>query len=254
MSIPRLPSLCASLLKPLRSPEAAALRSPPKTSVIARHARYHLHAQSKRYQSTILERYGPAIELPPPSYNEVRDAAEKSQDVSNTKEEAKKDAGSEPERLESKKEINDNVKSSSLAADEDHPPEEVGEPQLNAPLEKVMQMPAPSSPEKSKPPHLEAPPWVHHFDTYTLVKDLGKGGFTQDQSITMMKSVRSLLAANLELARDGLVSKSDIENVCPLLRASCDRDFVEGCSRITFTFDTDRACLIGVIPFPRGLL
>ena len=217
MSIPRLPFLYSSRLKPIRASEATTLRSPAKTSVTARHARYHPHAQSKRYQSTVLERYGPAIELPPPSFNEARDAAEKSQEVSNTKGETRKDAGSEPERLESRKESNDTVKPSSVASDEDHPPEQLKEPQLDAPqkpLEKVMQMPAPFSPKKSKPPHLEAPPYVHHFDTYTLVKDLGKGGFTQDQSITIMKSVRSLLAANLELAREGLVSKSDIENVC----------------------------------------
>ena len=67
---------------------------------------------------------------------------------------------------------------------------------------------------RKTPPHLEAPPYVHHFDTYTLVKDLGKGGFTQDQSVTIMKAIRSLLAVNLDVAREGLVSKSDVENVC----------------------------------------
>ncbi|KAL8868433.1 MAG: hypothetical protein Q9174_004996 [Haloplaca sp. 1 TL-2023] len=75
--------------------------------------------------------------------------------------------------------------------------------------------------EESKPPHLQAPPYVHHFDTFSLVRDLKGGGFTQDQSVTLMKAVRGLLAANLELARDSLVSKSNVENETYLFRAAC---------------------------------
>lgn len=85
-----------------------------------------------------------------------------------------------------------------------------------APLETVLQMPPPESPEAenaSKPPHLQTPPYVHHFDTYTLVKQVEGGGFTEDQSITAMKGVRGLLALNLDVAKAGLVSKSDVENV-----------------------------------------
>ena len=67
--------------------------------------------------------------------------------------------------------------------------------------------------DEHKPPHLQAPPYVHHFDTYSLVKDLEKGSFTQDQSVTLMKAVRGLLAINLDVAKEGLVSKSDVENV-----------------------------------------
>ena len=50
-----------------------------------------------------------------------------------------------------------------------------------APLETVLQMPPPESQEEkdaSKPPHLQTPPYVHHFDTYTLVQQVEKGGFT----------------------------------------------------------------------------
>jgi hypothetical protein len=54
---------------------------------------------------------------------------------------------------------------------------------------------------------------VHNFDTWTLVKDIEKGGFTAEQAITAMKAVRVLLAKNLEVAKEGLVSKSDVENV-----------------------------------------
>lgn len=84
------------------------------------------------------------------------------------------------------------------------------------PLETVFRMPSPESPEEedaSKPPHLHTPPYVHHFDTYTLVQQVGAGGFTTEQSITAMKAVRSLLALNLDVAKAGLVSKSDVENV-----------------------------------------
>lgn len=84
------------------------------------------------------------------------------------------------------------------------------------PLETVLEMPPPETPEEenaAKPPHLQTPPYVHHFDTFTLVKQVEAGGFTEDQSITAMKAVRGLLALNLGVAKAGLVSKSDVENV-----------------------------------------
>lgn len=86
------------------------------------------------------------------------------------------------------------------------------------PLETVLQMGAPTveKPEEHKGPHLHAPPYVHHFDTFTLVKDLEKGGFTEEQSVTIMKAVRGLLAVNLDVAKEGLISKSDVENVIAL--------------------------------------
>jgi hypothetical protein len=62
---------------------------------------------------------------------------------------------------------------------------------------------------------------VHHFDTYSLVKQLEVGGWTRGQSITAMKAVRGLLASNLDVAQDGLVSKSDVENETYLFRAAC---------------------------------
>jgi hypothetical protein len=85
-----------------------------------------------------------------------------------------------------------------------------------APLDTVLQMPPPESEtekNEAKPPHLQTPPYVHHFDTYTLVQQVEAGGFTNEQSITAMKAVRGLLAVNLGIAKAGLVSKSDVENV-----------------------------------------
>jgi hypothetical protein len=105
------------------------------------------------------------------------------------------------------------------------------------PLETVFQIPDPSShsaqarmassPETSGDlethiaSHLVPPPYVHHFDTYSLVKDLEKGGFSEEQSISIMKAVRGLLADNLDLARTGLISKSDFENETYLFHAAC---------------------------------
>ncbi|MCJ1307551.1 hypothetical protein MMC25_001197 [Agyrium rufum] len=93
------------------------------------------------------------------------------------------------------------------------------------PLQTVLQVEAPTAatnPEhEHKPPHLHAPPYVHHFDTYSLVKDLEKGGFSLDLSVTLMKAVRGLLAINMDVAKEGLVSKSDVENETYLFRAAC---------------------------------
>ncbi|KAL2753345.1 hypothetical protein ACRALDRAFT_1077553 [Sodiomyces alcalophilus JCM 7366] len=70
-------------------------------------------------------------------------------------------------------------------------------------------------------PHLSPPPYVHHFDSYSLVKQLEGGGYSREQSITAMKAIRGLLAQNLDVAQDSLVSKSDVENETYLFRAAC---------------------------------
>jgi len=73
----------------------------------------------------------------------------------------------------------------------------------------------------SKPPHISAPLYVHHFDTYGLVKRLEEGGWNQESAITTMKAVRLILAENMDLARAALVSKSNVENETYLFRAAC---------------------------------
>ena len=83
-------------------------------------------------------------------------------------------------------------------------------------LETVLHTEAPNTKdtEEHKSLHLQEPAYVHHFDTFTLVRDLQKGGFTEAQSIVVMKAVRSLLTINLDIASKSLISKSDVENVC----------------------------------------
>lgn len=72
-----------------------------------------------------------------------------------------------------------------------------------------------------KAPHIEPPPYVHHFDTYGLVKRLTDGGWDQQQAITVMKAVRLMLADNTDLATSALVSKSNLENEAYLFKAAC---------------------------------
>ncbi|KAI0598553.1 hypothetical protein F4775DRAFT_176869 [Biscogniauxia sp. FL1348] len=90
--------------------------------------------------------------------------------------------------------------------------------QQSGPMEAVLHMPAPDLPAHR---HISTPPYVHHFDSYTLVKQLEMGGYTRAQAITVMKAVRALLAQNLDVAQEGLVSKSDVDNETYLFRAAC---------------------------------
>lgn len=77
-------------------------------------------------------------------------------------------------------------------------------------LDAVLHMP---SPDKVEHPHMTPPPYVHHFDSYSLVKQLEDGGYTKEQAVTSMKAIRKILAQNLDVAQKSLVSKSDVENV-----------------------------------------
>ncbi|KAF4507472.1 hypothetical protein G6O67_003964 [Ophiocordyceps sinensis] len=70
-------------------------------------------------------------------------------------------------------------------------------------------------------PHMAPPPYVHHFDSYSLVKQLQQGGYTPEQATTAMKGIRTLLAHNLDGAQQSLVSKSNVENETYLFTAAC---------------------------------
>lgn len=98
-----------------------------------------------------------------------------------------------------------------------HPPSPDTEPQG----ETFIQEERPQPLEQQKPPHISTPPYVHHFDTYGLVRRLEEGGWTQEQAITLMKAVRLILNENMDLARHGLVSKSNVENETYLFSAAC---------------------------------
>ncbi|KAF6845436.1 MOZ protein represents a chromatin-associated acetyltransferase [Colletotrichum musicola] len=90
----------------------------------------------------------------------------------------------------------------------------------SGPLEAILHMGPPEEVAKQHP-HMSPPPYVHHFDSYSLVKQLGGGGYTEEQAITAMKAIRAILAHNLDVAQESLVSKSDVENETYLFRAAC---------------------------------
>ena len=56
-------------------------------------------------------------------------------------------------------------------------------------------------------------PYFHHFDTYTMARNLQDGSFSEKQATTVMKAMRVTLTKNLEWAKNALVSKSNVENV-----------------------------------------
>jgi hypothetical protein len=72
-----------------------------------------------------------------------------------------------------------------------------------------------------KVPHIDRPRYIHHFDTYGLVKRLIDGGWSEHQAITTMKSMRLMLADNTDLAKEALVSQSQMENEAYLFKAAC---------------------------------
>ena len=232
MSTSRLLVLYPYIFKRVKIKEPSIELGSPLT-LFQQHAAGFKSATKSR-QEHYAQRYGPAKEpYSPPLSGELSDlvstgvipaqkddqkqAVTPSLSPENASTATKKDADTSPERRPSSNHKTKSGQSASLDAAESHP-EELGEVPLRGgadkPLEKVLHMEPPTVvKEDHKPPHLHAPPYVHHFDTFSLVRDLQTGGFTQDQSVTIMKAVRSLLAVNLDMAREGLVSKSDIENV-----------------------------------------
>ncbi|PHH74766.1 hypothetical protein CDD83_4498 [Cordyceps sp. RAO-2017] len=94
------------------------------------------------------------------------------------------------------------------------------QPRDSSPLEAVL-LTQPPERESAQHPSMSPPPYVHHFDSYSLVKQLQEGGYSQEQATTAMKAIRTLLAQNLDVAQQSLVSKSDVENETYLFTAAC---------------------------------
>lgn len=202
--------------------------------------RFTFSTTSEYRQETYTQRYGSAAEpqTPPPTIpdntekpNTLASAIEKEVKSPRSREEGKKTQQSqttEPEKetkspIEKSSEIRSTaLQGSTQSIQFDANKSQSSEASLTASREgiakttdTILDMTSSSAvqSQEHKAPHLQAPPYVHHFDTFTLVRDLQKGGFSEAQSITLMKAVRSLLAVNLNIARQGLISKSDVENV-----------------------------------------
>jgi len=72
-----------------------------------------------------------------------------------------------------------------------------------------------------KAPHLDMPRYIHHFDTYSMVKRLKDSGWAEPQALIVMKAMRVILASETDLAKEALVSKSNLENEGYLFKAAC---------------------------------
>lgn len=92
-------------------------------------------------------------------------------------------------------------------------PEKQDKHQPAGPLDEVLHVEPPEPDTGKKHHNLKPPPYVHHFDSYSLVRQLQDEGYSKGQSIEAMKGIRSLLAQNIEVAQQSLHSKSQVENV-----------------------------------------
>ncbi|KAF2811917.1 uncharacterized protein BDZ99DRAFT_560544 [Mytilinidion resinicola] len=218
-----------------RSVRPASQKSPP-----LKQSRSHSHSISTttRRREVRPERYGTALgggDIPVVSSDTQAPIAPAKAGSSQTKESQNAPPAPPPEENPVKA-----SKTEELDSAESTPSTPTPDAPLVAqsnPLENVLRLPSPSE-ESKKAPHLQAPRYVHHvricvvkfllsyanaskFDTYGLVKDLEASGFSQGQSVSIMKAVRGILTDNMELARDGLVSKSNVENETYLFRAAC---------------------------------
>lgn len=255
MAVPRQPQSLNSFLRAVRSCKPntyRSIRAPPPS-------RSELHTTSYRPQTTYPNRYGPAATegLPPPPKPSGLLASKKEEPKPAGNQQSQPQAqplqSSAQQESKQKQEVleaeivekeNRNAQSSetpspleqaaaavqarepSQPAEHSLPPEEDPEVPLgNKELDIVLSIPAPSELQNGKPrhPHLEPSPYEHHFDTYSLVQELAKDidTFSDHQAITVMKAVRLMLSINLDLAKEGLVSKSDVENESYLFRAAC---------------------------------
>ncbi|KAL8995166.1 MAG: hypothetical protein Q9169_005051 [Polycauliona sp. 2 TL-2023] len=247
MSVPRLTFLYPHLFRPRK------IRKPTAVSRLLNESRRQPHTAgisttARREQEAYPQRYGPAAEaqLPPPAQPPVPNDLGRDQSLAGAiekevkppaapkQDEQKAGEGTvnEDKPTKDQKEASPTAKppiaepsAKTLDASESHPKETLSTPQEAAsqPLDTVLHRSTPdqSTPSDQKPPHLQAPPYIHHFDTFTMTTSLQTGGFTPRQSVTLMKAVRGLLATNLSLARAGLISKSDVENEIYLFRAAC---------------------------------
>lgn len=216
MATPRLPFLWPMLFKPTKGPRSAS-RIVPRSA----HQSRGFTNSATHNQSRIQQRYGTA-NRPAPHLREEGVQNQKDDEEQVKFEKVSKEPVEEEE--EEQPRTTPPPSQSQTTKTTDAPPSPPPNPPHvpeSKPLDTILHMPSPAEEEERKPPHLKTPPYVHHFDTYSLVRQLVKGGLTNDQSVTVMKAVRGILTDNMELAREGLVSKSNVENETYLFRAAC---------------------------------
>jgi hypothetical protein len=216
------------LFKSTKSPRICAPTINENTSSSAKHRRQrcrHLSTTSRRLELPSIQRYGkayehaaPALDQEPPKEPQEKSAAPAEEPPQDTvhEEAEEEDAPAATSTPSTPAKVSATIESAPPTQPPDPP--KTGE---TKPLESVLHMPTAAEEELHKPPHLKTPPYVHHFDTYGLVRKLSQSSYTPSQSITIMKAVRQTLLTNMALAREGLVSKSNVENETYLFRAAC---------------------------------
>ena len=258
MALPRLPFLYPNFLRSVRSCEPPSRpRRLPRSSISQ--SSFYSSSHGQHGQDTYPRRYGPAAEsqLPPPSrpkegpantplpsFSTAKEAGQ-AQQFDTLRNRAQAPDPNKPAKDDlSKSGEKNSIEPNALNTLEHQTPSDLGTAGQRSteqenqgsqnlsdnPLDAVIQMPSePASftlsrvpdPESRKPAHLSPPRYVHQFDTYGTIRALEKGGFTEEQSITIMKAIRGILQDNLELARESITSKSDFENELYLFKAAC---------------------------------
>ncbi|OTA60280.1 hypothetical protein K449DRAFT_79461 [Hypoxylon sp. EC38] len=236
MSTVRLTFLYPHLFRAARFGESSAQRAKIRCRKSPNHRRPRMAAFSSTTPSrqAIFERHGKAIEpqpVTPDVVNLPAPGADPSK-LSSFEPGGEKGENKEKETAQEPQDSNDEVKKESDKAtttpgwtvisnsSSSNPQQAATEAKMqqSGPMEAVLHIPPP---ESSHHPHISTPPYVHHFDSYGLVKELEAGGYTKEQAITLMKAIRGILALNLDVAQEGLVSKSDVDNETYLFRAAC---------------------------------
>lgn len=215
------------LFRPATSPritvstckENASLRRP------TRRGRRHLTTTARRSERPSTQRYGKAYEHTEPELDQALPKEPQQKSTTATEKPTQDPVQEEEEEDAPPATTSPSTPSKASIAEEAVPPiipppepPKTGE---GKPLDSVLHMPTAAEEEYHKAPHLKTPPYVHHFDTYGLVRKLAQSSYTPAQSITIMKAVRQTLLSNMALAREGLVSKSNVENETYLFRAAC---------------------------------
>ncbi|KAJ4369611.1 hypothetical protein N0V83_005373 [Neocucurbitaria cava] len=231
MAAPRLPFLWPMLFKPTGS-----IRGNTTIPIEPSFQRAHRPRRGCRCFATTPRR---SVERGTQRYGKAHDPARKTSDQKAEAEPEQKSNAAATEKS-AQEQILDNVEETDHAPtptttpstpskpsvlEETRPPQPAPNPPMTGepkPLDSVLHMPNPQEEEEQKPPHLKTPPYVHHFDTYGLVRELTRNSaYASPQAITIMKAVRQMLLDNMALARAGLVSKSNVENETYLFRAAC---------------------------------
>jgi hypothetical protein len=185
----------------------------------------HFATTPRRSENATTQRYGKALE-PAAHIRDAKSPAENAQQTNATPakalpepehEEAEEDEAPTPTSTPSTPAKTAPIEDTAPPTKPPDPPKPV-DPK---PVDSVLHMPSPQDDDHHRALHLRTPTYVHHFDTYGLVRELDRSAYTRDQAMTLMKAVRGMLMSNMELAREGLVSKSNVENQTYLFRAAC---------------------------------